>query len=137
LDDLAPGGPFDRPALALPTVYVCVTCRSAVDPEAAERPGARLCRALQARAGDGFRVEPVECLSVCKRPCTVAVGAPGRWTYIYGDLDPDGSVETIVEGVTRYATAEAGLVPWRERPEAFRKGVIARLPPRAFTGETP
>ena len=68
-------------------------------------------------------MEAVECLSVCKRPCTIAVSGPGRWTYIYGDLSAETSVETILDGLRRYAATSDGLVPWRERPEAFRKGV--------------
>jgi predicted metal-binding protein len=117
-----------------PTLYVCVTCRAeGADPDA-ERPGARLYRELTRAAaarGDALRVEPVECLSVCKRPCTVAVAAAGRWTYVYGDLDPAFSAETILEGVGLYARAPEGIVPWRERPQAFRKGVVARIPPLA------
>lgn len=118
------------------TLHVCVTCR---EPGAAgdapeDRPGARLARALadavaRGEGPPGLTVESVECLSVCKRPCTVAVSAPGRWTYIYGDLDPDTSAATILDGLARYATTPDGLVPWRERPDAFRKGVVARIPP--------
>ena len=117
-----------------PTVYVCVTCRGADQDPDAERPGARLYRALAqaaaAQASD-LRIEPVECLSVCKRPCTVAVAAPGRWTYVYGDLDPDQGVQTILDGVGRYARTPDGIVPWRERPQVFRSGVVARIPPLA------
>ena len=117
-----------------PTLYVCVTCRVEGSEPDAERPGVRLCRELGravAARGDDLRVEPVECLSVCKRPCTVAVAAPGRWTYVYGDLDPETSAETILDGVGLYARAPEGIVPWRERPQAFRKGVVARIPPLA------
>jgi predicted metal-binding protein len=71
----------------------------------------------------------VECLSVCKRPCTVAVSSPGRWTYVYGDLDPASAAETILAGAALYARTPDGIVPWRERPEALRKGVVARIPP--------
>ena len=116
-----------------PTLYVCVTCR-AEGSDSEERPGARLYRELAqavATRGDDLRVEAVECLSVCKRPCTVAVAAAGRWTYVYGDLDPESSAETILDGVGLYARAPEGIVPWRERPQAFRKGVVARIPPLA------
>jgi predicted metal-binding protein len=58
----------------------------------------------------------------------VALSGPGRWTYVYGDLSP-ASADTVAEGARRYAAQADGLVPWRERPEAFRKGVIARIPP--------
>jgi len=115
-------------------IHVCVTCRAAGAPDdGAERPGAVLHRALaealSAADAPAVRLEPVQCLSVCKRPCTVAVSGPDRWTYVYGDLDPADAVETILDGVRRYAATADGLVPWRERPEAFRKGVVARIPP--------
>lgn len=113
-------------------LYVCTTCRIA-DDAAEPRAGARLLDALRAAraAGDhpGLRVEGVECLSVCKRPCTVAVASEDRWTYVYGDLDPAASARTILEGVGLYAGTPDGIVPWKARPEAFRKGVIARIPP--------
>jgi predicted metal-binding protein len=115
-------------------LHVCVTCRQAADADdKALRPGAILHRALTEALehldAPRVRVEAVECLSVCKRPCTIAVSGPGRWTYIYGDLNAETSVETILDGLRRYAATSDGLVPWRERPEAFRKGVVARIPP--------
>jgi predicted metal-binding protein len=112
------------------TLYVCTTCRAEGDPADGPRAGARLHAALaESLGGEGVTVRPVECLSVCKRPCTVAVASPGRWTYVYGDLDPATAAEIIRDGINRYAATPDGLVPWRERPEAFRKGVVARIPP--------
>jgi predicted metal-binding protein len=116
------------------TVHVCVTCRPPdFSGEEHDRPGARLFRALQHALSTApnatVRLDPVRCLSVCKRPCTVAVSGAGRWTYIYGDFDADTSARTIIDGAERYARTSDGIVPWRERPEAFRKGVIARVPP--------
>lgn len=94
------------------------------------RAGARLLEALKdAAAPDLVRIEGVECLSVCKRPCTVAVASQGRWTYVYGDLDPGSSARTILDGLGLYADTPDGIVPWKARPEAFRKGVVARIPP--------
>jgi predicted metal-binding protein len=112
-------------------LYVCTTCRRPDDDPDGPRAGARLLDALRARSdgATGLRIEPVECLSVCKRPCTVAVASPDRWTYVYGDLDPVTSSETILAGLSLYAAAPDGIVPWRERPAAFRTGVIARIPP--------
>ncbi|MBX9931985.1 MAG: DUF1636 domain-containing protein [Methylobacterium sp.] len=110
-------------------LYVCTTCRMGDDASEA-RAGARLLTALQAvNASDDVRIEGVECLSVCKRPCTVAVASEGRWTYIYGDLDPAASAATILDGLSLYAGTPDGIVPWKARPEAFRKGVVARIPP--------
>ncbi|GJD62306.1 DUF1636 family protein [Methylobacterium frigidaeris] len=115
------------------TLYVCTTCRDAADPGEGPRAGARLHDALAAALADRpearVRIEPVECLSVCKRPCTVAVSSPGRWTYVYGDLDPAVSAAVILDGIGLYAGTPDGIVPWRERPQEFRKGVVARIPP--------
>ena len=68
------------------TVLVCVTCKSEEGPA-----GVALYGALAARLVDeDIALSPVECLSVCKRPCTVALAAPGKWTYVVGDLEPRG-----------------------------------------------
>lgn len=94
------------------------------------RGGARLLAALRAVADpERVRIEPVECLSVCKRPCTVAVASADRWTYVYGDLDPAASARTILDGVGLYAATPDGIVPWKARPREFRTGVVARIPP--------
>jgi predicted metal-binding protein len=94
------------------------------------RSGARLYRELSTRASEEeFEIIPVECLSVCKRPVTIGFSAPGKWSYIYGDFPPDSSAETILSAAQLYADALDGLIPWRERPDAIKRGVIARIPP--------
>jgi predicted metal-binding protein len=114
-----------RPTLPPATLLVCVTCKS---DEAAV--GAALYDTLAARlAGEAVAVRPVECLSVCKRPCTVALAAPDKWIYVVGDLSCEAHIEDIVTAARRYAAAPDGLVPWRERPLPFRKGVVSRTPP--------
>lgn len=127
----------EHPAAAGPMrLMVCTTCREAgVSADDPARPGARLHEALASRLAEDpalasrVEIEPVKCLSVCKRPCTIAVSGPDRWTYVYGDLDPEASAEKILEGIGLYAEAEDGIVPWRQRPIEFKKGVIARIPP--------
>jgi predicted metal-binding protein len=116
------------------SIHICITCRNAGDPkDAGERPGARLYRALlQAVARRDAPVEliPVECLSVCKRPCTIGFSGAGKWTYVYGDFAPDeASAEAILDAATLYAATPDGLIPWRQRPDALKKGVVARVPP--------
>jgi predicted metal-binding protein len=114
---------------AAAALLVCVTCKSDAGPM-----GAGLFEALSVRlAGEGdIALRPIECLSVCKRPCTVALAAPGKWTYVVGDLTPEAHVEDIVTAARRYAASPEGIVPWRERPLSFRKGVVSRTPPLAL-----
>ncbi len=117
--------------MKLTKIYVCTTCRTADEPiePREQRAGARLFADLTAQAGQDFEIVGVECLSVCKRPCTVSFAAPGKWTYVYGDLPPDTSAQTILSGAQLYAAAADGLIPWKQRPDALKKGVVARIPP--------
>jgi predicted metal-binding protein len=113
------------------TLLVCVTCKSE-----GRVLGADLCAALTGPlAAEGVVVQPVECLSVCKRPCTVALASPGKWTYVVGDLHRETHFEDILTAARRYAASTDGIVPWRERPLPFRKGVISRTPPLALVPE--
>jgi predicted metal-binding protein len=118
---------------AAATLLVCVTCKSDGAPM-----GAGLFEALEARlaAETDIALRSVECLSVCKRPCTVALAAPGKWTYVVGDLTRESHLGDIVIGARLYGASPDGIVPWRERPLCFRKGVVSRTPPLALA-ETP
>jgi predicted metal-binding protein len=116
------------------SIHICITCRKADDPQdIGERPGARLYRALReaaARREAPVELIAVECLSVCKRPCTIGFSGAGKWTYIYGDFAPDeASAEAILDAAALYAATPDGLIPWRQRPDALKKGVVARIPP--------
>jgi predicted metal-binding protein len=119
---------------ATATLLVCVTCKSDAGPM-----GPGLFEALGERLASepDIALKPVECLSVCKRPCTVALAAPGKWTYVVGDLDRDSHLEDIVVGARRYAASPDGVVPWRERPLCFRKGVVSRTPPLTIAETAP
>jgi predicted metal-binding protein len=115
------------------TLHVCVTCLAGEDRDTVPRAGRRLHDGLvealrQNGKTPGFRIVEAECLSNCNRGCSVALSGPGRWSYVYGDLG-EAAVDDLLAGASRYAATADGLVPWRERPVIFRKGVIARIPP--------
>ena len=122
--------------MATTHIYVCTTCKLADEAGAPahERSGARLHRALAALAEERqapVSIIPVECLSVCKRACTISFAAPGKWTYVYGDLPAETGASVILDGAALYAATTDGLIPWRQRPEALKRGVISRVPPLA------
>ncbi|HRO15165.1 MAG TPA: DUF1636 domain-containing protein [Paracoccus sp. (in: a-proteobacteria)] len=113
------------------TLHVCTTCRAGQPvPEGHQTPGTRLLKALALHpdAPADLRVVGVECLSACDNGCTVALTAPGRWSYVYGHLTPADAPD-ILAGASAYAAAPDGLVPWRARPLIFRKQSLARIPP--------
>ena len=113
------------------TLYICIACKG----EGAERPGPALLAAvrqkLRAHTGHGIAVEPVDCLAVCKRPCTIALVGAGKWTYVVGDLTGD-AVDDVTAATLAYAATANGMIPWRARPQSFRKGIVSRIPPLNF-----
>jgi predicted metal-binding protein len=112
------------------TLAVCITCRrEGMLPEDV-RPGARMLAALSdLDLPPGVTIRPVECLSACSQGCSVALQAPGKWTYIYGNLDPALHAPDVLRGAGLYAASTDGIVTWRDRPEVFRKQSLARVPP--------
>jgi predicted metal-binding protein len=112
------------------TLHICITCRAGQTiPEGEPTPGSLLYRAIvSGGAPPGVNVVPVECLSACNNGCSVALSAPGRWSYVYGRLS-EANARDVVAGAVAYAAAADGIVPWRARPEIFRKQSLARIPP--------
>ncbi|MBP0484887.1 DUF1636 family protein [Sagittula salina] len=112
-------------------LLVCVKCRRGREiPEDDRRPGQALYDALAARvAPEGLRVTPVECLQNCEAGCTVALRGGDRWTYVFGNLDEVSHPDMVLDGAARYQATTDGLIPWRERPDHFKRNCVARIPP--------
>jgi predicted metal-binding protein len=118
---------------AAPTVYVCITCKRADEPEADPRPGALLAAAtVSAAEGTGVVVRRVQCLANCTRGPSAAVRCDGSWAYIFGGLDV-AHAGALIDGAKLLAGAADGIMPWRGRPEPLKRGLIARVPPLDFT----
>jgi len=112
-----------------PTVVsVCVTCKIA---DGGTVVGPDMFESVRAAIGpsDHVLVRPVQCLSVCKRPATVAVTSADGYTFLFGDLQTESGTAALVSFVKSYRKSDYGLVPWRERAEVLRKGMVARVPP--------
>jgi predicted metal-binding protein len=118
------------------TLHVCITCCAGQTiAEGQPTPGSLLHEAIvNAGAPPGVNVVPVECLSACNNGCSVALSAPGRWSYVYGRLS-EANARDVIAGATAYAAAPDGIVPWRSRPQIFRKQSLARIPPIAKLSE--
>ena len=112
-------------------LLVCTTCRCGQPPMIPRR--ARAHNSIEALTDaplpDGVRLRAVECLSNCSKGCTIGLRGPGRWTYVYGGLDAHADIDVILDGLTRYIGTSDGIVPWRERPQHFRKNCVVRIPP--------
>jgi len=127
--------------MAVTHIYVCTTCKLADEAgfAAPDRAGARLHRAVSALASEReapVDIIPVECLSVCKRACSFSFADPGNWTYVYGDLPADTGADVSLDGAALYGATSDGLIPWKQRPEALKRGVVSRVPPMISALET-
>jgi predicted metal-binding protein len=113
-------------------VSVCITCRTA---DGATVVGPDMFESVKAAIGlsDHVQVRPVQCLSVCKRPATVAVSSADGYTFLFGDLQTESGTAALVSFVKSYQNADYGLVPWRERADVLRKGMVARVPPMRWS----
>jgi len=120
----SPGNPI--------VVSVCVTCKTA---DGGIVVGPDMFESVKAAIGisDHVQVRPVQCLSVCKRPATVAVTSADGYTFLFGDLQTESGTAALLSFVNSYQKSDYGLVPWRERADVLRKGMVARVPPMRWS----
>jgi predicted metal-binding protein len=128
--------PADRPAPMASCgpvlVSVCITCKTA-DGSAIVGPDMYAAVKAAIDADANVTIRPVQCLSVCKRPATVAVSSVGGYTFLFGDLETGSGTAALKLFVKSYQKSDYGLVPWRERAEVLRKGMVARVPPATWS----
>lgn len=128
----------DEPAQE-PCLSVCMRCRPAhwSGPDDS-RPGRHLAQAISERlraqafawdAAGPLRLRSIRCMSQCKRPCVVAFSGAGRFTYLFGDLDPDRDVDAVIDAFALYCSREDGFMQRNERPAVMRAGILGRIPP--------
>ncbi|MCS7291968.1 MAG: DUF1636 domain-containing protein, partial [Gloeomargarita sp. SKYBB_i_bin120] len=106
------------------TLFVCTTCGSTWQDgkRIGTSAGEFLLQDLQtALADSGVQLEAVKCLSACLNPCAVAITAPGKFSYILGQLPAKDqrpeTVQALVEFVQLHQQKEDGFIPYAERPE--------------------
>lgn len=122
------------------TIYVCQTCASVwqngkrVGTSGGQKLLDQLTELYQNWSGaPEFTIESVECMSACDRSCVVAFSAPGKLTYLFGDLNSDvdalpATSAAVLECASLYLTKPDGLMPWSERPPLLKQRILARIP---------
>ena len=113
-------------------LLVCTKCKRGTEvADEGERPGTALFESLSAQQlPPGVTLTPVECLQNCDSGCSVVMrGGEERWTYVYGNLHEASDTDLLIEGAALYRDTQDGLIPWRQRPEHFKRNCIARVPP--------
>ena len=117
-------------------LHVCTSCRPSGAPREPQdtRAGYILYQQLRKAINDSplknkVEIHPAECLSVCPRPCGIALSSPGSWTYLYGDQQPNETVYDIIECLSLYIESPDGFMPRRQRPRTLRGSILGRVPP--------
>lgn len=123
------------------TVFVCTTCASAhrtkqpIKISGGDRLLTQLRTLLQQWPLQGeFSICPVDCMGVCDQDCAVALSAPGKNTYLLGNLPVDGdqlepTATAVLEYASKFYHKPDGTVTYIQCPGLLRKKVLARIPP--------
>ena len=98
------------------------------------RPGYQLHEALvEAVAAsplrERVRVQPVQCMSLCPRPCAIAFSAPGRWSYLFGDQVAASAIHDVLTCLRSYLDEADGALARNQRPESLQASILGRIPP--------
>ncbi|MBD2463699.1 DUF1636 domain-containing protein [Oscillatoria sp. FACHB-1407] len=124
------------------TLFVCVLCRPS---EVNQNPHEAIAgQSLFNHLSEGLEscewresihLQPVRCMGACSRSCVVTFAAPGKLTFVLSELSPTKSVPELLKFSEQYIACADGKVPYKERPEAVKKGIHAVLP--ALPSSTP
>ncbi len=117
-------------------MFVCTTCASVWEDgkRVGETGGEKLLKDLQKSHQDWelneeFVIVPVSCMSACSRSCVISFAANDKYTYLFGDVSLSSTeISAIFLCASSYYNHPQGLLPWAERPEPLKKGILARIP---------
>lgn len=61
----------------------------------------------------------------------MALSGPDRFTYLFGDLDPQepAHIDAVIAVCSLYRDAPEGFVRREDRPAPLRTGILGRVPP--------
>ena len=116
-----------------PTLSICLSCRDGREEIYMTRGGRRFAKKLLNKnlLKKQVNLRGINCMSNCKRACTISLTAKKSFTYIFGDIDPENSEysESLIELVSKYSLSSDGFLRRRDRPLFFQSSILGRLPP--------
>jgi len=118
------------------TLYVCLSCRTTDTPREPreKRQGYILYQKLRETIAKSplyhkVDVKPAKCLSICPRPCGIALASSESWTYLFGDQKPNETVNDIIECLSIYLETPNGFMAREKRPKSLQSSILGRVPP--------
>jgi len=85
-------------------------------------------RAAIAARGMAFEVQDHACMSNCGRPLSLAFSAPGKATYLFGDVRPDEDLDDTLCFAELYADTPDGWIEDARPAGRLRFCLIGRVP---------
>ena len=117
----------------IPTLSIYLSCRDGREEIYMTRGGRRFAKKLLNKnlLKKQVNLRGINCMSNCKRACTISLTAKKSFTYIFGDIDPENSEysESLIELVSKYILSSEGFLRRRDRPMLFQSSILGRLPP--------
>ncbi len=137
--DVKPTRPVASPpySVAQTAPHQILVCKACKHQGQACKPGFDLLKRLRAAiqaAGmaEDFELSGTACLAGCVpahgEPCVVGWRATGKATWLFGDIDPDQSLDDLVEFSKLYAALDDGWMGGRDLPQRLRDTTLARIP---------
>ncbi|MHB1701430.1 MAG: DUF1636 family protein [Acidobacteriaceae bacterium] len=119
------------------TLWVCITCRISLTHGIAtmSTDGRDLFNLISLRhdtypAAKQISLQPVECMGSCERACTAGIGAPGKFSYLFGSLEPTPEHAAAMLDCALLLGQQRGAVLGRiHRPALLRNSLLSRIPP--------
>lgn len=114
-----------------------LVCKGCKQTERHRRPGATMIVNLRSAIAAAdlsaqFEVTGTACMGGCDQPCSVALRAPEKASWLFFNLDPIDDVADIVRFARLYAELDDGWCRSTDRPGKLADNILARLPAMVF-----
>ena len=120
-------------------LHVCISCREKGSPREPRenRLGYKLFQELTAKLTQSslkgyVEIKPARCLSLCPRPCGIALSSSRAWSYLFGDQKPGQTTDAVMDCLEIYMLAPDGHMPREKRPKALQGSILGRVPPTQY-----
>lgn len=133
MTNLRPARAEPADSQANPTYHKILVCLSCRREGSDDRPGPRLLDALRLaldahpNLAAAYQVCGSPCMAGCARPCTVGWQAPGKATWLFGDINKD-DIDALVAFARMYLGLADGWCRSAERPGKLAHTTLARIP---------
>ena len=102
-------------------LFFCATCKGRAHAET-------LRAALATQIPFGVDLGLVDCMAGCARPVTVGLQAPGKASYLFGDIRSAEDLTALARFARIYQHSDSGWTKATDRPKPLLHKTLARLP---------